>query len=254
MQEQTPPSSREAEESLLCCLLLGSKYINEAVGVIRPEAFYYPDNQKVMQAITNVYNAKKPVDIITVTTEMRRLGEPNTIGVRLAELSSVVQTDLNVETYAQTVIEKFILRSAIEQSIGIEQLKMKAALGGGSSSGPAATADVPFDVNGVKLVTRRVEGLEKAALRGISDSLRDRLGSGVVVVASESDGKVALVIAVTKDLTSRVQAGRLVKELAPIVGGGGGGRPDFAEAGGKDPSKIDQLLAEAPNALRAMLG
>ena len=128
MQEQTPPSSREAEESLLCCLLLGSKYINEAVGVIRPEAFYYPDNQKVMQAITNVYNAKKPVDIITVTTEMRRLGEPNTIGVRLAELSSVVQTDINVETYAQTVIEKFILRSAIEQSIGIQEAAYESDL------------------------------------------------------------------------------------------------------------------------------
>ena len=135
----------------------------------------------------------------------------------------------------------------------VEQLKMKAALGGGSSIGPAETADTPVDVNGVKLVTRRVEGLEKAALRGISDALRDRLGSGVVVLVSESDGKVALVVAVTKDLTSRVQAGRLVKELAPIVGGGGGGRPDFAEAGGRDPSKIDQLLAAAPNALRTLL-
>jgi alanyl-tRNA synthetase len=84
----------------------------------------------------------------------------------------------------------------------------------------------------------------------LSDSLRDRLGSGVVVLASENDGKVALVVAVTKDLTSRVQAGRLVKDLAPIVGGGGGGRPDLAEAGGKDPSAIDQLLARAPEVLK----
>ena len=94
-------------------------------------------------------------------------------------------------------------------------------------------------------MTRRVEGLEKGALRGLSDSLRDRLGSGVVVLVSEVDGKVSLVVSVSKDLTSRVQAGRLVKELAPIVGGGGGGRPDFAEAGGKDASKIDELLAAA---------
>jgi alanyl-tRNA synthetase len=64
---------------------------------------------------------------------------------------------------------------------------------------------------------------------------------------------VSLVISVTKDLTSRVQAGRLVKELAPIVGGGGGGRPDFAEAGGKEPSRIDDLLARAPDAIRAAL-
>ena len=66
------------------------------------------------------------------------------------------------------------------------------------------------------------------------------------MLASENDGKVALVVSVTKDLTRRVQAGRLVKELAPIVGGGGGGRPDFAEAGGKDPSRIDELLARRP--------
>jgi len=58
---------------------------------------------------------------------------------------------------------------------------------------------------------------------------------------------------VTKDLTGRVQAGRIVKELAPIVGGGGGGRPDFAEAGGKDPSKIDELLARTPEVVRTLL-
>jgi alanyl-tRNA synthetase len=97
-------------------------------------------------------------------------------------------------------------------------------------------------VDGVKLVTKRVAGLDKGGLRTVSDSLRDRLGSGVVVVVSENDGKVSLVVSVTKDLTSRMKAGQLVKELAPIVGGGGGGRPDFAEAGGKDPSKIDALL------------
>ncbi len=132
----------------------------------------------------------------------------------------------------------------------LEQAKMKAALGGGGSG---AAQDDTRDVKGVKLIARRVSGLEKGALRGLSDSLRDRLGSGVVVLASENDGKVALVVSVTKDLTARVQAGRLVKELAPIVGGGGGGRPDFAEAGGKDPSKIDDLLAKAPDVLASVL-
>jgi alanyl-tRNA synthetase len=135
----------------------------------------------------------------------------------------------------------------------VEQLKRKIALGGVSAGGSAA-ADEAVDVAGVKLMTRRVAGLDKAGLRGISDSLRDRLGSGVVVLASDNDGKVSLVVSVTKDLTGRVQAGRLVRELAPIVGGGGGGRPDFAEAGGKDPSKIDELLAKAPDVLRGLLG
>jgi alanyl-tRNA synthetase len=132
----------------------------------------------------------------------------------------------------------------------IEQLKMKAALG--NTSG-AAAEDAPIDVNGVKLVTKRVAGLEKGALRGISDSLRDRLGSGVVVLVSENDGKVGLVVSVSKDLVGRVQAGRLVKELAPVIGGGGGGRPDFAEAGGKDASKIGELLVQAPDVLRRLL-
>jgi alanyl-tRNA synthetase len=133
----------------------------------------------------------------------------------------------------------------------VEQLKMKAALGGPGSS--IALEDAPVEVAGVKLITKRVAGLEKSALRSISDSLRDRLGSGVVVIASESDGKVSLIVSVSKDLTPRVQAGRLVKELAPIIGGGGGGRPDFAEAGGKDASRIDELLAKAPEVLRALL-
>jgi alanyl-tRNA synthetase len=134
----------------------------------------------------------------------------------------------------------------------VEQLKMKAALGGGGSAA-AAAADVPLDVGGVKLITKRVNGIEKGGLRAISDALRDRLGSGVVVLVSENAGKVGLLVAVTKDLVDRVQAGRLVKELAPIVGGAGGGRPELAEAGGKDPSRIDELLARAPDVLRTLL-
>ncbi len=122
-----------------------------------------------------------------------------------------------------------------------EQLKMKVALGGGGGS---ADADI-IDIGDAKFVARRVSGLDKGGLRGLSDSLRDRLKRGVVVVAGDNDGKVQLLIAVTKDLTDRVQAGQLVKTLAPLVGGGGGGRPDFAEAGGKDASGIDAMLEKA---------
>jgi alanyl-tRNA synthetase len=136
----------------------------------------------------------------------------------------------------------------------VEQLKTKVALGAGPApTGGGAGSDVQ-DVKGVKLVTRRVTGLEKGALRATSDALRDKLGSGVVVLVSELEGRVALVVSVSKDLTSRVQAGRLVKELAPIVGGGGGGRADFAEAGGKDATRIDDLLGQAPQVLERLLG
>ena len=74
-----------------------------------------------------------------------------------------------------------------------------------------------------------------------------------MVLVSDNDGKVGLVVSVTKDLTDRIKAGQLVKELAPIVGGGGGGRPEFAEAGGKDPSKIDDLLRRAPDVVASLL-
>src|SRR5204863_8159917 len=76
----------------------------------------------------------------------------------------------------------------------------------------------------------------------VADTLRNRLGAGVVCVGSVVDGKVNLIAAVTKDLTSRFQAGRLIQEVAKAVGGGGGGRPDIAQAGGKDPARLDAAL------------
>ena len=135
----------------------------------------------------------------------------------------------------------------------VDALKMKAALGGSTRGSAGAAEDDTREIKGVKILARRVSGMEKAGLRALSDSLRDRLGSGIVVIASENDGKVALVVSVTKDLTARVQAGRIVKAIAPIVGGSGGGRPEFAEAGGKDPSRIDELIAKAPAAIGALL-
>ncbi len=128
---------------------------------------------------------------------------------------------------------------------------MKLALGGGAAG--SADANDEIAIGDARLIARRVEGLEKGALRGLADSLRDRLKRGVVVLAAEQDGKVTLLVSVTKDLTDRVKAGQLVKELAPIVGGGGGGRPDFAEAGGKDASKIDVMLAAAREMVAAAL-
>jgi alanyl-tRNA synthetase len=141
----------------------------------------------------------------------------------------------------------------------VDQLKVKAALSGSVTGTAEAKAslsvgDDAMEVAGVKLVRKRVGGLDMNGMRSVSDTLRAGIDSGVIVVAGEWAGKVALVVRVTKDLTPRVQAGRLVKELAPIVGGGGGGRPDFAEAGGRDASKIDELLRRAPDVLQNLLG
>jgi alanyl-tRNA synthetase len=132
----------------------------------------------------------------------------------------------------------------------VSQLKTKLAMGGTA----AGDGDETIDVAGVKLARKKATDLDKDALRGLADTLKARVGSGVVVIASESDGKVQVVVAVTPDLTAKVKAGALVKALAPIVGGGGGGRPDFAEAGGKHPEKVDEMLAAAPAALQALLG
>ena len=131
----------------------------------------------------------------------------------------------------------------------LDQLKMKVALGAQSGSG----GDDAVTVGDARLIARRISGLEKGALRGLADSLRDRLGRGVVVLASENEDKVALVVSVSKDLVDRVHAGKVVKAIAPIVGGGGGGRPDFAEAGGRQPAKIDALLAESRTIVAGML-
>jgi alanyl-tRNA synthetase len=133
----------------------------------------------------------------------------------------------------------------------LSQAKTKLAMGGGASAG---AADEAVDVGGVKLARRRVVDLDKDALRNLADSLRTQIKRGVVVLASENEGKVQIVVAVTPDLTSKIKAGQIVKEIAPIVGGGGGGRPDFAEAGGKQPEKIDEMLAAAEGAVRKLVG
>jgi alanyl-tRNA synthetase len=134
-----------------------------------------------------------------------------------------------------------------------QDLRMKLAVAG--TTAPTAAAEAPTTIMGVEAVLRRVEGLDKAALRDLADSLKAALKSGVIVLASETpDGKVAIVVSTTADLKGRVHAGQVVKEVAPIVGGGGGGRPDFAEAGGKDPAKIDELLTQGRLVIERMLG
>jgi alanyl-tRNA synthetase len=98
-------------------------------------------------------------------------------------------------------------------------------------------------VAGVPVVVARLDGLDAEGLRAVVDSVRDGLGSGVIFLGAVTDGKVSLVSAVTKDLTGRVHAGKLIQEVAKAVGGGGGGRPDLAQAGGKNPAELDRALA-----------
>ena len=109
------------------------------------------------------------------------------------------------------------------------------------------------DVDGIRVVASVVELRDVRGMRELGDRLRDQLESGVVVLASQMADRVAWVAMVTKDLTTKLHAGHLVRELAQITGGGGGGRPDVAEAGGKDPSRIPEALAQVPDLVRAQL-
>jgi alanyl-tRNA synthetase len=110
------------------------------------------------------------------------------------------------------------------------------------------------DIGGVKIVATKVEGADAGALRSAVDRLKDRLKSAVVVLASvEGPEKVVLVAGVTADQTGRIKAGELAGVIAAKVGGRGGGRPDFAQAGGNNPAALDAALASVPDLVRARL-
>jgi alanyl-tRNA synthetase len=130
----------------------------------------------------------------------------------------------------------------------LDQVRMKSA-----SSSAANISDKVKEVKGVKVLAYRVDNLERSQLRTLVDQLRDKIGSGVVIVGSASNGNVALIVGVTKDLTSRVQAGKVIGPVAQKVGGKGGGRPDLAEAGGKDASALDAALDGAYGVVEGLL-
>ena len=131
----------------------------------------------------------------------------------------------------------------------LEQMRMKSA-----SAANADAAGSAVEVSGVKVVARRVDALDKSQMRNLVDELRGKLGSGVVILgAVTSEGKVTLIVGVTKDLTNRIQAGKIVGLLAAKVGGKGGGRPDLAEAGGSDILALDATLKDAAEIVATLL-
>ena len=166
----------------------------------------------------------------------------------LDEAADAVKQQLNaplseVPAYVRSMQER---QKQLEREI--KQLKMKLASGGG-----AQASETPVDVDGVKLIARRADDISGGDLRNLADELRSRIKSGVIVLGSAAEGKVTLLTAVTRDLMDRVPANTLIQKLAPIVGGKGGGKADLAQAGGKDPDKLDDALDSAPAALHALL-
>jgi len=144
------------------------------------------------------------------------------------------------------------VRQALERSRALEKEveKLKARLATGQGRDLAEQA---VDVAGVKVLAASIEGADAPALREAVDRLRDRLGSAVVVLGAVEDGKVRLAAGVSADLLDRLQAGRLIATVASQVGGKGGGRPDFAQAGGTQPDALPAALASVADEVRARL-
>ncbi len=130
----------------------------------------------------------------------------------------------------------------------LEQARMKSA-----SAATAGAASAAVEVKGIKVLAQRVDALDKAQMRNLVDELRGKIGSGVVVLGAATEGRVSLIAGVTKDVTGRVQAGKIVSQLAAMVGGKGGGRPDLAEAGGTDVGALDGALAKAAGVVEGLL-
>ena len=136
------------------------------------------------------------------------------------------------------------------KSLEKELAKLKAKLASSQGDDLAGQA---VDVKGIKVLAARMEGADAAALRETMDKLKDKLKSAAIVLAAVADGKVSLIAGVTADLTAKVKAGELVNQVAQQVGGKGGGRPDMAQAGGTDPSKLGEALASVNGWVEAKL-
>ncbi len=150
----------------------------------------------------------------------------------LSSLAS--ELDVGVSELSGRVAKLKKTHTALEKKLG--KLEEKARVAGVQGAEPK-------EINGVSVLVLTVKGVKGGALRDMADKARARLGSGVVLVCSDCDPKVALLVAVTDDLKDRYPAGKLLGEIAPLVGGRGGGKPDLAQGGGSDPSGIGNAVA-----------
>ncbi len=165
-----------------------------------------------------------------------------------SRLLSQLASQLNVgEDALLSTVEK-LSQTAKQLEKELESQKRKGALG--QLDELAAKTEL---IKGVKVLAAEVANVDRDGLRQLVDSLRQKLGSGIIALGMPDDDRVALIVAVTKDLTAKVHAGKLIQALAKQVGGAGGGRPDLAEAGGKDTSALNSTLRSIPSLLEPLL-
>jgi alanyl-tRNA synthetase len=259
-QVETNISSLEDALASGALAFFGDKYPESNVRVVTipderaPRGFY----SKELCGGTHVHRigdigVLKIVSEGSVAAGVRRIEAVTGIGAlehyeNQARVLSQVASQLNVG-------EEAVLATVEKLSITVKQLEkeLEAQRRKGALSQLDQLVSQVQTVKGVKLVAAEVTGTDREGLRQLVDSLRQKLGSGVVALGMPEDGKVALIAGVTKDLTAKVHAGKLIQALAKQVGGSGGGRPDLAEAGGKDTSALKSALSSIPSLIEPWL-
>jgi len=189
----------------------------------------------------SISSGVRRIEAITGEGALRQFQETSGALRHVAEIVHAAEPEL-----AEHVTKLLASERALEHQL--KQLKEKLAQ---SAAGELETQ--ARTLNGAKVLAARLDGMDRQQMRSLADSLRNRWKSAVVVLVSGEEGNVSIVAAVTKDLTAKVQAGKLVGAVAQAVGGKGGGRPDMAEGGGKDAGAIDAALANVYRELESKL-
>jgi len=208
----------------------------------------------------SVSSGVRRVEAVTGEGSLQHFRRDHELGEVVSKFVSPTVRQNQAKHGAQSIEEHFSPAEALKAELEkkdseikrltreLDQARMKQA-----SSSTANIGDKIKEVRGIKVLAHRVDNLERAQMRTLVDQLRDKVGSGVVVLGSATNGNVSLIVGVTKDLTSKIQAGKVIAPVAQKVGGKGGGRPDLAEAGGKDSSALDSALAESYAVVEGLL-
>ncbi|MGH9402401.1 MAG: alanine--tRNA ligase [Terriglobia bacterium] len=190
---------------------------------------------------SSVSAGTRRIEAVTGTAVIEDLRQASVTLARLGETLRVKPDELLAAAEKLADSEK-----KLRKELETQQLKRASASAGD-------LLEKARDVKGVRVLSTRIESMDRTAMRQMIDNLRAKLGTGVIVLGSAADGNVALIAAVSKDLTAKLDAGKIVKAAAAIVEGSGGGRKDMAEAGGKNPAKLDESLAAVPGIVEEML-
>ena len=166
-------------------------------------------------------------------------------GVLRRVMADVQANEDDLHEHVESLIQRAKAAERDNEELRLRLASQTAAEGGGDSV---------VQVSGVDVLSREVDGLAAGGLRNLADEMKTKLGSGIVVLGARNDGKAQIIVGVTKDLVGRIKAGDVVRELAQIVGGGGGGNPEMAQAGGPDASRLREALDKSAEVVAALLG